>query len=202
MLIFNYETLIDPLLEDIRKRTPEFSGMKAGDKVLDVCCGTGSQVIEYGRRGIIAIGIDISPRMLSAAKRNGIKQKVMDISFQLANAIHLPFPDNYFDYASISLGLHDKEKPIQYQIISEMKRVVKQDGAIILIDFRVPLPKNIWAFFVKTIEFFAGRSHYKAFKDYLRNNGLQDILQNHGLTEERRITLKAGLIIIMKVPNS
>lgn len=202
MFIFNYETLIDPLLQDVRKYTPEFSGMKTGDKVLDVCCGTGAQVFEYGQLGIITDGIDISPRMLTVAKRNGIKQKVMYISFQLANAMHLPFPDNYFDYASISLGLHDKRKADRYQIISEMKRVVKQEGALILIDFQVPLPKNIGAFFVKTIEFFAGGSHYKAFKDYLRNNGLQDILQNHGLTEERRITFKAGLIIIMKVPNS
>ena len=202
MLIFNYETLIDPLLQDIRKCTPELSGMKAGDRVLDVCCGTGAQVLEYGRCGIIAIGIDINPRMLTVAKKNEIKQKATNVNFQIADAIHLPFPDNYFDYASISLGLHDKKKPIQYQIISEMKRVVKQDGAIILIDFRVPLPNNVWAILVKTIESFAGRSHHQAFKDYLRNNGLQNILQNHGLTEERRITLKAGLIIIMKVQNS
>jgi ubiquinone/menaquinone biosynthesis C-methylase UbiE len=176
--------------------------MKAGDHVLDVCCGTGAQVLEYGRRGIIAAGIDVSPRMLSAAKRNEIKQKATNVNFQIADAIHLPFPDNYFDYASISLGLHDKKKPIQYQIISEMKRVVKQDGALILIDFQVPLPNNIWAIFVRTIEFFAGGSHYKAFKDYLSNKGLQNILQNHSLIEECRISLKAGLIVIMKVANS
>jgi ubiquinone/menaquinone biosynthesis C-methylase UbiE len=202
MFLFNYETLIDPLLEDVRRRTPEFSGMKAGDHVLDVCCGTGAQVLEYGRRAIIANGIDISPRMLNAAKRNWIKQKVTNINFQIADAIHLPFPDSYFDFASISLGLHDKKKPIQYQIISEMKRVVKQDGALILIDFQVPLPNNVWAYLVKIIEFFAGGIHYKAFKDYLRNNGLRGILQSHSLVEECRIYLKAGLIVIMKVPNS
>jgi len=36
MFIFNYETLIDPLLRNIRKFTPEFSGMNAGDRVLTV----------------------------------------------------------------------------------------------------------------------------------------------------------------------
>jgi len=70
MLIFNCETLIDPLLRDIRKFTPEFSGMSPGDRVLDVCCGTGAQVLEYGRRGIIATGVDISPSMLKIALRN------------------------------------------------------------------------------------------------------------------------------------
>ena len=140
--MFNYETLVDPLLRDLRKFTPEFSHMKAGDKVIDVCCGTGAQVLEYGRHGIIATGIDSSRDMLKIATRNRMRQKAVNVSFQLADATNLPFPDGYFDYATVSFGLHDKEKPVRYQIISEMKRVVKQDGALILIDFQVPLPRS------------------------------------------------------------
>jgi ubiquinone/menaquinone biosynthesis C-methylase UbiE len=202
MFMFNYETLVDPLLRDLRKFTPEFSGMKAGDKVIDVCCGTGAQVLEYGRRGIIAIGIDISPSMLKIATRNRMGQKAVNVSFQLADATNLPFPDGSFDYATVSLGLHDKEKPIRYQIISEMKRIVKKDGALILVDFQVPLPRNIWAVFARAIEFFAGGSHYQGFKDYLASGGLDDILKNHSLREECRAYLKSGLIAAAKVVNS
>jgi ubiquinone/menaquinone biosynthesis C-methylase UbiE len=201
MFMFNYETLVDPLLRDLRKFTPEFSGMKAGDKVIDVCCGTGAQVLEYGRRGIVATGIDISPGMLKIATRNRMRQKAVNVSFQLADATDLPFPDGYFDYATVSLGLHDKEKPVRYQIISEMKRVVKQEGALILIDYQVPLPDNLWAASARVIEFLAGVSHYQAFKDYLANGGLEDILKNHGLWEECRTYLKSGLIAAMKVVN-
>ena len=201
MFMFNYETLVDPLLRDLRKFTPEFSGMKAGDKVIDVCCGTGAQVLEYGRRGIVATGIDISPSMLKIATRNRMRQKAVNVSFQLADATNLPFPDGYFDYASISLGLHDKEKPIRYQIISEMKRVVKQDGALILIDYQVPLPRNVWAASARAIEFLAGGSHYQGFKDYLANGGLEDILKNHGLREECRTYLKSGLLVATKAVN-
>ena len=199
--MFNYETLVDPLLRDIRKYTPEFSGMRAGDKAIDVCCGTGAQVLEYGRRGIVATGIDISPSMLKIATRNIRRQKAVNVSFQLANATSLPFPDGYFDYASISLGLHDKEKPIRYQIISEMKRVIKQDGALILIDFQVPLPRNVWGVSARAIEFLVGGSHYQGFKDYLANEGLEDILKNHGLREECRTYLKNGLLIATKAVN-
>jgi ubiquinone/menaquinone biosynthesis C-methylase UbiE len=199
MFMFNYETLVDPLLRDLRKFTPEFSGVKAGDKVIDVCCGTGAQVLEYGRRGIIAIGIDSSQGMLKIATRNRMRQKAVNVSFQLADATNLPFPDSYFDYATVSLGLHDKEKPIRYQIISEMKRVVKQDGALILIDYRVPLPMNVWAASARAIEFLAGGSHYQGFKDYLANGGIEDILKNHGLREECRTYLKSGLLAATKV---
>jgi len=200
--MFNYETLVDPLLRDLRKFTPEFSGMEAGDKVIDVCCGTGAQVLEYGRHGIIATGIDSSQDMLKIATRNKVRQKAVNVSFQLADATNLPFPDGYFNYATVSFGLHDKEKPIRYQIISEMKRIIKQDGALILIDFQVPVPRNAWAVFARVIEFLAGGSHYRGFKDYLANGGLEDILKNHGLREECRTYLKNGLIAATKVVNS
>src|SRR4030042_2316621 len=164
MLMVNYETLVDPLFRDLRKYIPEFSGMKAGDKVIDVCCGTGAQVLEYGSRGIIATGIDISPDMLKIATRNRIKHKAINVSFQLADATDLPFPDGYFNYASISLGLHDKPKTVRYQIISEMKRVVKPGGVLILVDYQVPLPRNTWAVSARVIEFLVGGSHYQSFK--------------------------------------
>ena len=199
--MFNYETLVDPLLKDLRKFTPEFFGMKAGDKVIDVCCGTGAQVLEYGRHDIIAIGIDSSQDMLKIATRNRMRQKAVNVSFQLADATNLPFPDGYFDYATVSFGLHDKEKSIRYQIISEMKRVVKQEGALILIDYQVPLPLNVWAVFARAIEFLAGGSHYQGFKDYLANGGLEDILKNHGLREDCRTYLKSGLIAATKAVN-
>jgi len=199
--MFNYETLMDPLLRDLRKFTPEFSGMKAGDKVIDVCCGTGAQVLEYGRHSIIATGIDSSQGMLKIALRNRMRQKAVNVSFQLADATNLPFPDGYFDYATVSLGLHDKEKPIRYQIVSEMKRIVKQDGSLILIDYQVPLPRNIWAVFARAIEFLAGGSHYQGFKDYLAIGGIEDILKNHGLRVECRTYLKSGLLAAAKVVN-
>jgi ubiquinone/menaquinone biosynthesis C-methylase UbiE len=173
--------------------------MKAGDKVIDVCCGTGAQVLEYGNRGIFATGIDIDPGMLKIAIRNSMRQKVANVSFQLADATSLPFPDGYFSYASISLGVHDKEKDIRYQIISEMKRVIKQDGALILIDYQVPLPRNVWGMSARAIEYFAGGSHYRSFREYITNNGLEDIIKNQGLREKDRTSLMNGLLIATKV---
>jgi ubiquinone/menaquinone biosynthesis C-methylase UbiE len=201
MFMFNYESLVDPHLRELRKFTPEFSGMTAGDRVIDVCCGTGAQVLEYASRGIIATGIDISPNMLKIAARNKMRHKAVNVSFQLADATELPFSDGYFDYASISLGLHDKGKPTRYKIISEMKRVVKQNGALILIDFQFMLPWNIWGMSVRAIEFLAGWANYQSFRDYLANGGLEDILKYHGLREECRTTLKSGLLVAAKAVN-
>jgi SAM-dependent methyltransferase len=198
MFLLNYETVIDPLLDDIRKFTPEFCGMSAGDRVLDVCCGTGAQVIEYSRRGIIATGVDIDPSMLKIASRNSIKHNLVNVSFYLADATELPFADNFFDYVSVSLALHDKSKLARYKVVSEMMRVVRPDGALVFIDYPVPPVSSIWGFLSRTVEFIAGGDHYEGFKDYIISGGLEHILKVFNLHEEKRVYLKGGLVAIIK----
>ena len=111
MIIFNYENLVDSLLRDIRKFTPDFAGMKVGDRVLDVCCGTGEQVFEYGRSGITATGIDIDPNLLKIALKNMAKNNLKNVSYQQADATNLPFSDFHFDCASIECPLMVTEQP-------------------------------------------------------------------------------------------
>jgi len=202
MYIFNYGNLVDPLLRDVRRFFPEFSGMNNDDRVLDICCGTGEQVLEYGRQGITATGIDIDRRMLAIAAKNKMKRHLENVSFQQADATTLPFADAYFDYASISFGLHDKEKRVRDRVVLEMKRVVKPNGALIFLDFQVPLPKTAWALLVRMIEFTVGGEHYAGFKDYLSSGGLAEILKTHHLLEQRKIELKIGLLLAIKATNS
>lgn len=198
MSILSYENFIDPILRNVRQIIPEFTGMKAGDVVLDVCCGTGAQVIEYSKQGILATGIDKEQSMLDVALKNKEKLNLINASFYLADATSLPFTDNSFDYVSISFGLHDKEKGIRNKVVSEMKRIVKQEGSLVLADFKVPLPKNMWAMFARTIEFIAGGSHYRGFKDFTDNGGLKSILSDHLLFDEKTGCFKGGILEIIK----
>jgi ubiquinone/menaquinone biosynthesis C-methylase UbiE len=201
MIIFNYETLVDPFLRDVRQFTPEFAGMKAHDRVLDVCCGTGAQVLEYGRRGIVSIGIDNSREMLKTALRKKSEQHAENVQFQLADATSLPFPDGYYDYASVSFALHDKERSIRDRVVAEMKRVVKTGGTLVFIDYQVPLPGNAWAVFARAVEYFAGRSHYRGFMDFLENGGLDGVMMKHRLREYSRVYFMSGLVAMTTAVN-
>lgn len=201
MFFLNYSTLIDPLLRGIRFYVVRFSGMKAGDRVLDVCCGTGDQVFYYAEAGMVASGIDLDPHMLEFARKDKRKQALSNVSFQLADARNLPFKDNSFDFVSISLALHEKEREVRDSVISEMKRVVKKSGALIFIDFQVPLPKNALSCLVKAVEFVAGRNHHRYFKDYIEQGGLDEILKKNRLTAEKRDFLNGGLITVIKTVN-
>lgn len=202
MFIFNYSNLIDPLLRDIREFVPGFAGMNAGNKVLDVCCGTGEQVFEYARNGFTATGIDIASDMIKTALKNKIKHNLENVSFQQADATSLPFSDCHFDCASVSFGLHDKGKIAREKVVSEMKRIVRPGGTLIFIDFQVPLPANIWALFARTIEFLASGDHYRGFKDYLKNGGMSSLINTSHLHEVERTSLKNGIIIAVRAVKS
>ena len=201
MFPLNYATIVDPLLQDVRLYTIKFSGMKAGDRVLDVCCGTGDQVFYYARAGIAAIGVDLDSHMLELARRDKRNRAFRDVSFQMADAQDLSFDDGLFDYASISFALHEKEPEIRNRVISEMKRVVKEEGTLIFIDFSVPLPENLLSYFVRIMEFMAGKAHYRCFKDYLARGGLDVLLKGNQLSEGKRAYLKNRLIEIVKTGN-
>ena len=123
MWFLNYSNTIDPILKNIRIYTLKFSGMKSGDRVLDVCCGTGDQAFYYARSNIITTGIDLNPSMIKVAKRNKKRLGLDNVSFQIADAQEIPFKNDFFDYASISFGLHEKERRVRNNII-DRKSVV------------------------------------------------------------------------------
>ncbi|MDD4874570.1 MAG: methyltransferase domain-containing protein [Dehalococcoidales bacterium] len=198
MALLSYENLIDPILRSVRLSTPDFSGMQAGDRVLDVCCGTGAQIIEYGRRGIRATGIDIDENMLDVALKNKKKLDAANASFFLADATALPFDDGSFDYVSISFALHDKDRDTRNGVVSEMKRVIKPEGALVFIDYRVPISRNVLGIAATAIEYFVGGAHYRGFKDFTGSGGIKKILETHSLKEEKAGYFKGGLVTMVK----
>jgi len=197
MSLLNYENVIDPVLKNIRELVPETAGMKAGDSVLDVCCGTGAQVLIYARHGINSQGLDNSPEMIAIANKNKARYGLNNTSFTLGDALKLPYEDNHFDYVSVSFAIHDKEYPLRDEIISEMKRVSKKDGTLVFIDFNNPLPKSLYGLMVRFIEFLAGGSHYRSFKEYNSSGGLAAILKNHRLSVKSNTVLKKGIALIV-----
>jgi len=196
--MFNYANIIDPILKDVRTCVVELSGMKAGDRMLDVGCGTGDQVFHYAQKGAIAIGVDENPSMIELAEKNWEKRRFNQATFDIAGATKLPFPDGYFDCVSISLALHEMKRDEQNKAVSEMKRVVKKKGTLIFVDFQVPLPGNLFAYGIRLIEFVAGRENHRCFRDYLAQGGLKGILEEARLVTQEEVVLMSGNIIIVK----
>jgi len=99
-------------------------------RVLDIGCGKGTTSVLLAQKyGCTVVGIDFSEDLLKQstdlAKRKGINRKV---SFQMGNALNLPFSDEEFDAAigqAILILVGDKKKAVK-----EALRVVKTGGHI------------------------------------------------------------------------
>jgi ubiquinone/menaquinone biosynthesis C-methylase UbiE len=105
-------------------------GPLAGKRVLDVGCGTGRGVIEFGREAAFATGSDASLDMLRFAAGKSCERS--QCTFAAAHAQSLPFPNETFDVVTALNFLHLFTLGTQREMVAEMKRVAKPEGILVL----------------------------------------------------------------------
>lgn len=193
----NYATLVDPVLRAARGRVPDFAGMQAGDKVLDMCCGSGAQLYAYAQKGLLVQGVDNDPRMLDLARRYYVDSSLAADTLVLADAAYLPFADGSFDFTSVSLALHDKDAALVGAILSEMKRVTRAGGGMVMMDYSAPLPCNLLGGFMQLVELMVGGEHSRNFRSYQKYAGLPHIMQANGLRAVRSERVKSGTLTLV-----
>lgn len=99
--------------------------------VLDVACGTGDMVVELLKHGCTVTGVDLSEEMMAIAR-----QKAPAATFMLADAEHLPFPDEAFAAVTCAFGVRNfvhLEKGLD-----EMLRVLKPGGKLVILELATP----------------------------------------------------------------
>lgn len=115
-----------------RRATTKIINPKAGMKILDLAAGTGSSSEPLARAGADVIPADFSDGMLAAGRKAR-----PHLPFTKADALNLPFADNEFDLATISFGLRNTADVSR--ALSEMFRVVKPGGRIVVTEFSTPV---------------------------------------------------------------
>jgi ubiquinone/menaquinone biosynthesis C-methylase UbiE len=110
---------------------------KISDKVLDICCGTGSVILSFAERfsDILAIGYDFSHGMLLKAYEKDLSNRLVLIE---GDAAILPFKDDLFDVVCCSHALYELKGPVRKEALLEMRRVVKSNGRVLIMEHEVP----------------------------------------------------------------
>jgi SAM-dependent methyltransferase len=102
------------------------AGVRRGDRVLDVACGTGvvtrAAAEHVGAEGTVT-GLDINPAMLAVAQ-----SRSADVQFVRGSALALPFDDAAFDVVLCQLGL--QFFPNRAAALGEMRRVLVDGGRL------------------------------------------------------------------------
>lgn len=118
----------------------EMTGLKPGQKVLDLASGTGDLAAKLaervGSKGEV-VASDINGSMLSNGRGRLVDRGIVgNVRYVQANAEALPLPDDYFDCVTISFGLRnvtDKDAALR-----AMYRVLKPGGRLLVLEFSKP----------------------------------------------------------------
>jgi demethylmenaquinone methyltransferase/2-methoxy-6-polyprenyl-1,4-benzoquinol methylase len=188
-----YKTFVDPILVSVREKIA--AEILAGQTVLDVACGTGALVFQLARKSKKVVGIDLSEPMIKAAKKEERKQHPGNVSFEVADATRLSaFNDGEFDVVTLSMALHQFSPELHAPILDEIKRVGKK---LIIVDYAVPLPRNVAGISARIIEFLAGKEHYQNFRRYYRLGGLRSILSDNSTEIESSLIFSSGIFTLV-----
>ena len=121
-----------------RKKAVKVSGAAEGMNVLDCATGTGDLAIVFkkavGQNGRVT-GTDFAAEMLEQAPVKS-KKRGLEITWEVADAMNLPYDDNRFDISSIAFGIRNVDEPLT--ALSEMARVVRPGGKVIVLEFGQP----------------------------------------------------------------
>jgi ubiquinone/menaquinone biosynthesis C-methylase UbiE len=114
--------------------------LHAGDRVVDVACGTGILArVATARFANIAsmTGVDLNSEMLALAREHAPSTRTA-LAWQQGDACHLPFPEHHFDVALCQQGL--QFMPDKVGALQEMRRVLVPGGRVALLVWGEPTP--------------------------------------------------------------
>ena len=126
-----------------RERAADLAALAPGDRALDVATGTGDLALALAERvgpeGEV-VGSDFSERMLELARR-----KAPELRFESGNALDLQYEDDSFDAATVGFGARNFSDLARG--LSEMTRVVRPGGRVVVLEITTPTrPPLSWFF--------------------------------------------------------
>lgn len=190
-----------------KRRLISLAAPHSGERALDLCCGTGDVAFALAEQGAGVVGLDFSQPMLTVAQERRQRQTQGQVEFLQGDAQNIPFPDGSFAIVTVSYGLRNLasfEKGL-----SEMFRVAKPGGRLLVLDFGVPdnaVWRAIYFAYLKVFvpvfgKLFCGDADTHAYileslKNYPAQRGVAAKMTEMRCTDVRIINLLGGMMSI------
>lgn len=182
-----YDIFLGTVLEKTRQYIATHINSSRLFPALDLCCGTGAQCSHIQKGKIY--GTDIDTKVLEYAK-----SRMPYVPFISADGVGLPFRDNQFQSIIIAYALHEKSTAVQSEMMQEVKRVLKKDGKLIILDYENPIDfqSRLGRILTYFIERNAGKEHFQNGQHFLKQGGLRSFLTKHRIKVIKSLWLKLG----------
>lgn len=190
-----------------RKLTVRRCAVQPGDRVLDVCAGTGDLALAFARQSEASrvVATDFCPEMLARlpakARRVGEEDR---IGIGAADCLRLPFRDASFDVVAVAFGIRNVVDPAAG--IAEMVRVLAPGGRLAVLECDVPRHRlarfgfrAYWLAIPLVVRMFCGKNAgaYRYLNEsverFARTVDLAEIFGACGLEDVRRERLTTGV---------
>lgn len=191
-----------------KKFTIAASGVRAGQRVLDVASGSGDLALAFAERtgasGEVWV-TDINSAMLKVG-RDRIIDRGRLLPVVQCDAESLPFPDCYFDCVSVAFGLRNMTH--KERALAEMQRVLRPGGKLLVLEFSrvaklLEKPYDFYSFHVLPWlgERIAGdAASYRYLAESIRmhpdQQTLQSMMEQAGLEDVQYFNLAAGVVAL------
>jgi demethylmenaquinone methyltransferase / 2-methoxy-6-polyprenyl-1,4-benzoquinol methylase len=184
-----------------RRRAADLATLAPGDEALDVATGTGDLAVELATRGARVTASDFSEEMLARARA-----KQPAITWEWANAQDLPYDSGRFAAATVGFGARNFSDLALG--VSEMARVVRPGGKVVILEITTPQKPPLSTFFsiwfdrmVPAIGRLAGDPDAYSYlpssvKRFPGPEGLAAVMAGAGLRDIRWILTAGGIIAI------
>ena len=178
----------------------DFLDPAPGDRIVDLCSGTGTLTIMIAERlkgsGEV-IGVEISEAQLRVAKKKSLPPV---LAYLHASATDTYLPEGSFDKAVISAALHEMLRETRDMILAEAFRLLRPGGTLVAVEHHEP---REWhkALLINTFEYLT--PEYPTYKDLLES-GLKNEIETAGFTTVDTGITAAGFfqMILAEKPDS
>jgi demethylmenaquinone methyltransferase/2-methoxy-6-polyprenyl-1,4-benzoquinol methylase len=182
----------------VRRAILDAASPQAGERILDMCCGTGSATFataEMAGRQSRIIGLDLSFGQIRVAKK---RNRFPNVEFMTADASNTPFCDGEFDRVIIPHAIHEMPRPLRLAVLAEAGRVLKPGGVLAVLEMDDP-PSLLWRLLIGFFWFYWLPFNFETptRRDMLRY-GVKEEVGEAGFSKVEKTSLFHGTLQVVK----
>ena len=190
-----------------KTRLIRLAAIAPSDRVLDLACGTGDITSAAAATARMAVGLDITHRMLQLARTRPVSPGPRTVRYVAGDMLALPFVSGRFDVITVGYGLRNVVD--LRGALTEVHRMLASGGRFLSLDFNRPSNGAVRAVYLAYLTVVGSMLGFALHRDpdtyryipesirlYPGATGVSRMLEEAGLLDVRAFPVMGGLLVI------